>query len=137
MKIYDGPKVVAGLVIFLLVCTFPFWINIKGWGRAAPAPNPKSDTPLIKESRANQQCIQAPAWMKVNHTRMLNQWRTMAVRDGVRTFAASNGQIHEMSLTRTCMSCHANKRAFCDECHTYAGVTPDCWTCHIVPKENA
>ena len=40
-----------------------------------------------------------------------------------------------MSLSQSCLGCHSNKEQFCDACHNYAGVKPNCWSCHIVPKE--
>ena len=30
---------------------------------------------------------------------------------------------------------HESKQDFCDSCHTYAGVSPNCWDCHNVPEE--
>jgi nitrate/TMAO reductase-like tetraheme cytochrome c subunit len=40
-----------------------------------------------------------------------------------------------MSLSQTCLGCHSNKEKFCDSCHTYSGVKPNCWNCHVVPQE--
>jgi len=40
-----------------------------------------------------------------------------------------------MSLQNGCMTCHSNKKKFCDECHNYMAVVPYCWDCHIQPKE--
>jgi hypothetical protein len=40
-----------------------------------------------------------------------------------------------MSLSQGCLGCHSNKEQFCDTCHNYAGVKPNCWSCHNVPKE--
>jgi hypothetical protein len=38
-------------------------------------------------------------------------------------------------LTHTCLNCHSNKSAFCDACHHYMAVTPNCWDCHVTPPE--
>jgi len=32
------------------------------------------------------------------------------------------------------MKCHTDKAKFCDRCHNYVGVTPNCWDCHVEPK---
>ena len=42
---------------------------------------------------------------------------------------------YDISLAGTCMKCHSNKAEFCDRCHDYAGVSPDCWSCHVAPQE--
>ena len=65
---------------------------------------------------------------------LLDDWR-MAVRNGARLHITPDGKRHTMSLTSTCLGCHDNKTEFCDRCHTYAGTAPDCWACHIAPKE--
>ena len=38
------------------------------------------------------------------------------------------------SLSNNCMECHSNKSQFCDQCHNYVAVVPNCWGCHL-PKE--
>jgi len=32
------------------------------------------------------------------------------------------------------MNCHKDKAEFCDQCHSYMGVQPRCWDCHVYPK---
>ncbi len=73
--------------------------------------------------------------MRANHMRLLNDWRDLVVREGERTYTAADGKVYEISLTGTCLKCHSNKETFCDRCHDYAGVTPSCWNCHIIPEE--
>jgi hypothetical protein len=52
----------------------------------------------------------------------------------VRTYTDRDRRVVTMSLTGTCIkACHADKTVFCDRCHAYAGVTPTCWNCHVVP----
>ncbi|HXX81542.1 MAG TPA: hypothetical protein VEI46_08330 [Thermodesulfovibrionales bacterium] len=48
MKLYDGGKIITGLIIFLGLVAFPFFYNI---GKANVRPDPKIDTPAIKELR--------------------------------------------------------------------------------------
>ncbi|MCE5241958.1 MAG: sulfate reduction electron transfer complex DsrMKJOP subunit DsrJ [Syntrophobacteraceae bacterium] len=136
MKIYNGNRIIPGLIIFLALVTFPLWYNM---GKAAPPPQPKIDTIAIQRM-AQKQCIMPKEEMRTGHMQLLNDWRTSVVRDGQRVYVAADGKKYEMSLQNECMKCHSNKSQFCDQCHTYAGLstgsTPYCWTCHVAPKEN-
>lgn len=131
MKIYDGGKIIAGLVIFFVLATFPFFLNM---GKANVKPEPKIDTPAIDELK-EKKCIESKAFMRAEHMKLLNDWRDSAVRDGARVYVNSEGKAYTISLQNTCMHCHSNKKKFCDECHNYMAVKPYCWNCHIAPKE--
>ncbi|MBN2226195.1 MAG: sulfate reduction electron transfer complex DsrMKJOP subunit DsrJ [candidate division Zixibacteria bacterium] len=124
---YDAGKVITGIVIFLVLITFPFWFNVAS-GNATYKPDPKIITP-------NEQCMADGEYMKRNHMDMLDEWRDLVVREGQRTFVAPDGKTYEMSLSNTCMKCHSNKADFCDQCHNYMAVYPYCWDCHIEPQE--
>ena len=129
---YDGWKIIIGLIIFVGIATFPFVYDI---GKASvPPPEPKLDTPEI-EKMAVKKCIESKSFMRAEHMVMLNNWRDWVVRDGDRIYTASDGQQYSMSLQNTCIRCHSNKSKFCDECHNYMAVKPYCWDCHIAPKE--
>jgi hypothetical protein len=130
---YDGWKIILGLIIFLGLVTFPF---LYGAGKAAPVPDPKIDTPEIQKL-AEKKCVEPKIFMVKEHMKLLNNWRDWVVRDGDAIYTASTGKQYRMSLQNTCMKCHSNKKEFCDECHNYADVKPYCWDCHIEPKENA
>jgi hypothetical protein len=126
---YNKGIIIAGLAVFIVLVTFPFWFN---QGKAAPAPQ----RILAPEAKAAQACILSAELMRTEHMQMLNDWRNMVVRDGTRLYIGSNGKKFEMSLSNTCLECHSNKAEFCDRCHNYAAVTPYCWDCHIDnPKE--
>jgi hypothetical protein len=126
---YDGGKILIGLVIFVVLVTFPFWFN---HGKAAPAPEPK----LTEKAKAEKACIQPKNTMKSAHMQILNDWRNNVVRNADRIYETAEGKRFEMSLSNTCLDCHSNKTDFCDRCHDYAAVTPYCWDCHIdKPKE--
>jgi hypothetical protein len=43
---YDTGKIIPGLIIFVGLITFPIWSQ---GGKAAPAPEPKLDTPYCWE----------------------------------------------------------------------------------------
>lgn len=131
MKLYNRGIILAGIVIFLIAASFPFWY---GKGRAVPPPDLKLDTPAI-ERLQEKLCMEPAPFMRANHMRLLNDWRDSVVREGKRTYTAADGKIYEISLTGTCLKCHSNKEQFCDRCHDYAGAKPACWNCHIIPGE--
>jgi hypothetical protein len=129
---YDGWKVILGIIIFLGIATFPFLYDV---GKASiPPPDPKIDTPEIQKM-AVKKCVESKSFMKAEHMVMINDWRDAVVREGNRLYTSTDGQQYAMSLQNTCMKCHSNKTKFCDECHNYVGVKPYCWDCHIAPKE--
>lgn len=132
MKIYDGGKILIGIIIFLLVATSPFSYNM---GKASVKPEPKLDTPEIQKME-KKQCVEPKEFMKAEHMTLLNDWRDSVVREGNNVYIGLGGEVYNMSLQGTCMKCHANKKKFCDECHNYVAVKPYCWDCHISPREN-
>jgi hypothetical protein len=132
MKLYNGGKIIAGIVVFLIVASVPFWY---GRGKAVPPPDLKLDTPAIEQLK-ERLCVEPAPFMRANHMKLLGTWRDGAVREGKRTYTATDGRVFQVSLTGTCLECHSNKEQFCDRCHNYAGVKPpNCWSCHIIPKE--
>ena len=126
----DKGKIVAGLVIFLVMVTFPFWYNL---GKAAPAP----EVVLTETAKAAGVCVLPKAEIRTEHMQLLDVWRDTVVREGQRIYVNAEGKKFEMSLSNTCLNCHSNKKEFCDRCHTYASVDPYCYDCHIEdPKES-
>lgn len=77
-----------------------------------------------------EQCILPVGEQRERHGDLLHDWKKSVVRDGNSIYVAPDGQEYEMSLTGTCLSCHSNHDEFCNQCHSYAVVTPDCWSCH-------
>lgn len=125
----DKGKIIAGVIVFLALVTFPFWFSM---GKAAPKPEPVL-TPKALEAKA---CVRDKAWINANHMQLLNEWRDAVVRNGERMYVNLEGKSFDMSLSNTCLDCHSNKVEFCDRCHNYAAVSPYCWDCHIEnPKE--
>jgi len=123
---YDADKIITGLIIFLGLVTFPIWYGITS-AKAAQVPDPK----IITEE---EQCVEETQYMKDQHMSLLNDWRDSVVREGNRTYIASDGKEYNISLTGTCLSCHSNKAEFCDQCHNYVEVKPNCWDCHNQPE---
>ena len=124
---YDGGKIIAGLVVFLLLITLPLWYSAVA-GDSSHVPDPMIVTD-------ETECVAPADYMKAFHMDLLDQWRDEVVRDADRIHVAPNGVKYEKSLSKTCMNCHSNKADFCDQCHNYTGVDPYCWDCHIEPEE--
>ncbi len=123
----NGKTIIGGLVVFVIVVTFPIWY---GFRPAAEAAAPVLPLP------ENGSCIEERAYMKAHHMEILDDWRNSVVRDGVHEYTAKDGEVYTMSLTGTCLSCHADKDAFCTACHDFANVRPTCWDCHVESKGN-
>ena len=136
-KIFDRNRVIAGLVIFVVLITIPLWQNL---GKIVAAPAPSLDTPVIKQlAEKDKKCVMPTEWMRANHMQMLVEWRDNVVRTGEqqvttprgRDFVAPDGKTYLASLTNTCLNCHSDKTKFCDQCHHYVAVVPNCFGCHL------
>ena len=128
-RMYDGGKIIIGLIIGVGLLLSPF---IYDAGKAAKAPDPE----LTAKAKEAKECVAETSYMKSSHMHLLDEWRHTVVRDGERYYKAKNGKVYYKSLQTTCLDCHSNKSKFCDQCHDYVGIDPYCWTCHIEPKEN-
>jgi len=137
----DKRVIVVGLVIALVVLTFPFWYTL-GAGRPV---TPEWELP-------DGNCVEDD--MRARHMSLLDEWRDLVVRKGEKKpyISEAYGTPYEMSLTKTCLSgCHAtatdrevasvgedfptaNRATFCHQCHDYANVRPTCWDCHVEPQ---
>ena len=122
---YDAKLIIPGLIVFVALMTFPIWKNM---GNAGPAPKPEKPVGVTK-------CVESAQFMRTSHMKVLDDWRDQVLREGNRTPVEVEGVKYDRSLMNGCMKCHAEKKKFCDECHTYTSVKPYCWDCHYVPKE--
>jgi len=119
---YHGKYIIPGLVIFLCLALFPF---LKGIGQAKFDVQPE----LPKNVK---ECVLPTNEMRDRHMTLLNEWRDMVIRENTRVYKNKAGKEFNMSLTDTCMDCHADKEKFCDKCHNAVGVNPYCWNCHNI-----
>ncbi|MFH1860381.1 MAG: cytochrome C [bacterium] len=69
-------------------------------------------------------CVKDTEYMRANHMDLLEKARVKAVRDGERS--------KDYSL-KNCQSCHERRDEFCDRCHNFVGVKPECFECHYFP----
>ena len=77
------------------------------------------------EKPKGKECVQPKEWMRRNHMDFLKHRRVLTVREGVRVRSES---------FKNCVRCHTSREKFCDRCHAYAGVAPNCFECHNDPK---
>ena len=80
-----------------------------------------------------ERCVEPTDVMRKNHMDFLNHQRDLTVRSGIRTARHS---------LVGCVECHARQNArgrfiavdapgeFCQSCHAFTGVKPDCFECH-------
>jgi hypothetical protein len=126
---YDGGKIIVGLIIGLGLLLSPFYYNA---GKAIKPPDPEL-TPKAKEAKV---CVEETQYMRTSHMSLLDRWRQRAVREDEWYFTGIDGKVYYEGLQATCLDCHSNKSKFCDQCHNYLDVDPYCWDCHIEPKES-
>lgn len=127
---YDGGKIITGLIIGIALLLIPFWPTGDKWAAKTPEPE------LTAKAKEAKECVEPKSYIRNQHMKLLDEWRNDAIRKANRIYKSSTGKIYDISLQNTCMECHSNKSKFCDQCHNYAGVAPYCWDCHIEPKEN-
>jgi len=124
----DRGMIIGGLVVFLVLVTYPLWSTVVAGGEVA--------MPELEYPAGETACIEDTEFMRANHMDILNDWRNALVRDGETEYTSASGQQYTMSLTGTCMSCHDDRDTFCTRCHDYSNVTPLCWDCHVEPRGN-
>lgn len=125
---YNSKAVIAGIVVFLVICSSPFWAGIGSRGYEKPQV-------ALPQGLAAQECVESAEFMLREHMQLLNEWRDQALRHDNRTYVSSTtGKKWEISLQNTCLKCHNDYEQFCDKCHVTNNVDPYCWTCHILPK---
>jgi len=133
-RIYDGGKVIIGIIILFALIAFPFFYNM---GKAAKVAEPKIDTPAIQGLPETERvCVEPKEYMRAKHMKVLGDWRDQVVREANRDYVGFTKKRYTVSLQNTCLECHSNYDSFCDECHKYTGIKPYCWGCHVdKPKE--
>jgi len=109
-------KLIAILIVLMFgaVLLSPFVVNVISGGKATP------DLVLPTTGK----CVKDTEYMRANHMDLLKKARVKAVRDGVRT---------KDSSLKNCQTCHVRRDEFCDKCHHFVGVKPECFECHYFP----
>jgi hypothetical protein len=140
-KLYNIKYIALGLLVFFgLIFSFV----APNLGKITAAPTPNLDTPAIKQlAEKDRKCVMPTDYMRASHMQLLVDWRESVVRSkgsgggpvDDRLFVNPEGKKFLASLTNTCMNCHSNKTQFCDQCHNYVAVTPNCWGCHLTAEQ--
>jgi len=139
----DFSKIVAGIIIFLVLLSIPVIVT-QASGNSDYTPDPQVDMNVVEDFIADNypymdydgECVESTDYMRKNHWRLLFDWRAWAVRDdadgdkGVPYYTATDGDEWFMSLNETCLGCHNDRDTFCNQCHNYTGIRPNCWSCH-------
>jgi hypothetical protein len=140
-KLYDFKYIALGLVVFFGLIFAFVGPNL---GKMAAPPDPKLDTPAIQKLAAkDRKCVMPTDYMRANHMQMLIDWRENVIRSyepghpqaDDRMFVNPEGKKYLASLSKTCLECHSNKAKFCDQCHNYVAVTPNCFGCHLTNEQ--
>ncbi len=93
--------------------------------------------PVIETARGGQ-CVEAPAFMRRNHMKLLMHQRDDTLRGGIRTGKYSLKACVACHASQTSQSVNADPSNFCQSCHNYAAVKIDCFECHAnTPPANA
>lgn len=98
-------------------------------------PAAAGDVPMPNPAKAfkGEKCVEPNAVMRRQHMNYLKHQRDETLREGIR------GKKYSL---KDCVDCHAVKspdvaggkvrtlKPFCKECHSYAAVSIDCFSCH-------
>ena len=107
---------------------------------AAPADGGRALAPSLPPAAMGDQCVEPVEVMRRDHMRLLLHQRDETVHEGVR------GSRHSLV---GCIDCHASRDArgaaipvnapgqFCETCHSFAGVSMDCFECHATVPADA
>jgi hypothetical protein len=125
----DKPRIIVGIVIALIILTAPFWYALYSQAAGTREPPPEVALP-----EGQSQCVEDAAYMRAHHMDLLDEWRDAVVRDGDAEPVVVDGKEYPKSLTKGCMACHTSRQDFCNACHDYAAVVPNCWECHVEPE---
>jgi cytochrome c1 len=124
---YDSGKIIPGLLIFVLLITFPIWYNNLSNAKPVESPAPPDKAMLTGFTFANGKEHPSAAEMRAKHMEVLQSFHAAA--DPAKMAAAQKG---EKMQTMSCVMCHGSKEQFCDSCHANISEkkVPDCWNCH-------
>ena len=123
---HDAGKILLGLAAFLVLISLPFWYTAS---IGKPGARPELKTP-----QGEEQCVESKEYMRDSHMDLLDSWRDAVIRDGKHVYVSTSGAHYDISLTNTCLKCHAEREQFCDKCHEYVSLTPFCWDYHVGKK---
>ncbi len=98
-----------------------------------PAVRAEDGLLLLIPRGKGERCVEETGFMRRNHMELLKHHRDETMHKGIRTTRHS---------LQECIACHAvpgpdgrpvtiaSGKHFCNACHMYAAVSPDCFMCH-------
>jgi len=140
---YNKGWVIPGIIILLALMVWPFVVAGASFvGKPVPTPDlPKPAQYLTDlsgkslervkanlDENGNPKCIRSKDEMRASHMKLLEKFRNDYVRDGLHD---PNGN----ESIKGCRDCHPKREEFCNRCHDYMSVKPECWECHYYPKQ--
>ena len=66
---YDGWKIIVGLVIGVIMLAYPFWPSTEKWAAKTPEPE------LTAKAQEAKVCVEPKSYIKTEHMKLLDQWR--------------------------------------------------------------
>jgi hypothetical protein len=123
-----------------LLCLLPALLVLTLSAPASAANNENGVGPFIPAPVKGEQCVEDTADMRRNHMKYLLKHRNETMREGIRT---------KQHSLKECLECHVPADStvqagdhegdhFCMNCHSYVGVSLDCFECHNTkPQKNA
>jgi hypothetical protein len=129
MQMSKNRLVALGLILFVLLFTAPFLLNL-GKTRAQTEPPALLQDAQAMQALADKIGVKNGDEFIEKHRQILSEWKELAVRDGKRIYVTKDGRKIQISLENL-----ASQPQYCSTCHDYVGIeTPSCWTCHEEPK---
>jgi len=113
------------IISFAGIAAFAFSAFVVAGEKPSFAPNVPHPT------NGSTECVQPEDEMKKNHMKYILHQRDATMHEGVRTKTYS---------LKECINCHVpenteirfgDDKHFCSSCHNYAGVSIDCFQCHM------
>jgi hypothetical protein len=112
-----GVALVAAIMLFVAT---PIIYTAAGNGLFRKPPKPELVLPVGGDGK----CVEVTDYMRANHMKLLVHARDRIVR---------GGELLPKYHIEGCKNCHNKRAEFCDRCHSYAGVKPECFECHYLP----